>query len=104
MVDTSDFVGGIVFAIFFTFICTFSYINHAIAGEELSRQVELQIANPYRFSMEMEVQCDWNDTQKSYIFHKYFYFPSKQITTLKLPTNLHLCKLWPHINLLGGKE
>lgn len=80
------------------------FFESKVAGQYNNQQVELQIANPYRFSMEMEVQCDWNDTQKGYIFHKYFHFPSKQMTTLRLPTNLHKCFLWPHINLLGGKE
>lgn len=62
-----------------------------------SPQVELEVANPYRFPVQVEVKCDWNEQQKRFGFHRFFRFKSKQITVFKIPSHYRHCQVWPHV-------
>jgi hypothetical protein len=65
------------------------------------QEVVLSVSNPYSFNVDMEIKCDW--TGKNYRMYKRMLFKKKQITYLKVPSNLKRCELWPHVELIGGR-
>jgi hypothetical protein len=59
--------------------------------------VTIQTANPYRFSVRLEVKCDWDWQKGRYRFHQFIVVPGKQQTQIKVPNNLRFCEIWPKI-------
>lgn len=59
--------------------------------------VVIQVANPYRFGVEMEVKCDWEWQKKRYRFHQFIVAAAKRQTLIKVPNNLGFCEIWPHV-------
>lgn len=68
--------------------------------QEAQNKVELQVSNPYRLQMNLEVKCDWDRDMEQYMLHKKIEIPAKKITIIRLPNNLKKCEVWPQIKFL----
>lgn len=73
-------------------VAAFSYADTKSTGRHF---LELELNNPYRFGVELEVKCDWNNDKKDFEFRKiYFIKPGKSLN-IRFPKYYSQCQVWP---------
>lgn len=75
------------------------WITSSLEASTNQQIIQLQISNPYRWDVIIEVKCDWDNDQQNYRYLNKLKVIGKKITQVKLPSYLRKCELWPHINL-----
>ena len=61
--------------------------------------IEIQVSNPYRYEVEIELQCDWNSSKNAYNVHQYLLFAGHSIQTILVPDGTKSCRIWPHVRI-----
>lgn len=60
-------------------------------------ETELQVSNPYRFTMFIQVKCQWNQQWMDFDFQRVYELKGRQITNIKVPREYKSCQVWPTI-------
>jgi hypothetical protein len=74
---------------------TFLWLTRSSASEEPIHFLELELNNPYRFGVELEVKCDWNEQKKNFDFHKFYFIKPGDKLKVMFPKYHHECQIWP---------
>lgn len=57
--------------------------------------LELELNNPYRFGVELEVKCDWNNKKKEFEFRKFYFIKPGKSLNIRFPKYYSSCQVWP---------
>ena len=74
-------------------------IIHGVVGGSPLRPVELAVHNPYRWSVQIEVKCDWIPEDKRFSYTEIHKLRPKKTTNLRVPAGLTQCQIWPHVDM-----
>ncbi len=66
--------------------------DHRPAGEHF---LEVELNNPYRFGVELEVKCDWNIDKNDFEFKKFYFIKPGDKLKIMFPKYYHECQVWP---------
>ena len=84
-----SFIGNFLFFLFIILIA----FSGAFAEAINNRDMKLEIHNPYRINVNIELKCDWKNNAFSY--YKKIKIPKKGNIVLNLPKKLRNCQIWP---------
>jgi len=57
--------------------------------------LQVDIYNPYRWDVKLEVKCDYNWRTKKFIYHKHLNVPGDGKLTIHISKTFRKCQIWP---------
>lgn len=81
---------------FYSIICIILVVGICLAKKQAD-DVNIEVNNPYRLQVELEVKCDWDRDLEDFKYHKFLSIPGKRSIVIKVPSNLRKCQIWPKI-------
>jgi len=103
------FLSWIIVGLIFVNIVLFTINNDVAAADKQTigqNFLELELHNPYRFAVELEVKCDWSHKKQQFDFvMKYMIKPDKKLNIM-FPKYYSKCQVWPDHAwfFVNGKE
>jgi hypothetical protein len=70
-------------------------ISFGINSVLADRITRIQINNPFRISMSLEVKCDHNWKLNKYNYYQVINIPKKSNTVIAVPASMKYCEIWP---------